>query len=142
MLSLDKDVSLPLLATTSLVTLSTTLFKTSIVFYTSQNNGKNDSKFRRFLNKCDILVCKRTMSNSFPCVRCAEMLKNYGLRRVYYSFEGNFKMEKVNTMTSSHISSRYRKPFSEFNTEKNLEKILEKNRKRSNSKEKENMYYS
>jgi hypothetical protein len=142
-LFLDRDVSLPLLATTSSDTLSTTLFKTSIVFYrASVKNGKNDakseSKFRRFINKCDIIVVRGkedNLSNSTPCMRCTQMLKNYGLRRVYYSFGGALKMEKVNEMQSMHVSSRYRKPFSEFNTEKNLERLLQKNRKRSNSKE-------
>jgi hypothetical protein len=43
------------------------------------------------------------------------MLKKFGLRRIYYSFEGYLKMEKVNEMESFHISSKYRKPFSEFN---------------------------
>lgn len=66
------------------------------------------------------------------------MLKKHGLRRVYYSFSGTLKMEKVNEMQSMHVSSKFRKPFNEFNTEKNLEKILEKNRKeqkKSNTKE-------
>tara|TARA_R110001599_G_scaffold217355_1_gene415567 strand:+ start:3281 stop:3445 length:165 start_codon:yes stop_codon:yes gene_type:complete len=47
------------------------------------------------------------------------MLKKYGLRRLYYSIEAdaNLKMEKIKTLKSSHVSSKYRKPFKEFNKE-------------------------
>jgi hypothetical protein len=72
---------------------------------------------RRFLKKCDIIVTKKNCGNSRPCVRCLDYLKKTGVRRIYYSYEQEFKMEKINCMESSHISSRYRKPWAEQNGE-------------------------
>lgn len=66
---------------------------------------------RRFLKKCDLIVVKKNCGNSRPCVRCLDYLKKAGIRRIYYSYEQEFRMEKINEMQSSHISSRYRKPW-------------------------------
>ena len=74
---------------------------------------------RRFLSKCDIIVVKKSYGNSRPCVRCLDMLKKSGIRRIYYSFERNLKMEKINEMETNHVSSRYRKPWSSQNKENN-----------------------
>lgn len=109
--------------------------KSSIVFYGAQGkNGKASMcKLRRFLSKCDIVVVKKNCSNSMPCVRCTDMLKRYGLRRVYYSFDGDLKMEKVSELNSDHVSSKFRKPFKEFN--KIVDTQIENNIKnRRNSK--------
>jgi hypothetical protein len=60
-------------------------------------------------------VTKLPGSNSAPCSRCLAYLKKTGIRKIYYTYEnGVIKMEKTNQMQSSHISSRFRKPFAEF----------------------------
>jgi len=79
-----------------------------------KNKKASQCKFRRFLSKCDVIVVKTHLSNSKPCSRCVEMLKRHGVRRVYYSYERELKMEKVNELTNDHLSSRYRRPWSEF----------------------------
>ena len=86
------------------------------MFYVAQEKGKKASqcKFRRFLSKCDIVVVKTHYSNSKPCSRCVDMLKKYGVRRVYYSYERELKMEKVNELKNDHLSSKYRRAWSEF----------------------------
>ena len=68
----------------------------------------------RFFHKCDIIVTKRTQNNSAPCRHCLDFLKKCGIKKVYYSYEGNLKMEKVSEMETTHISAKYRKPWSEF----------------------------
>lgn len=57
---------------------------------------------------------KKGFSDSSPCKHCLILLKKVGIQRVYYSIFGDFKMEKVKYMKTEHISSRYRKPWSEF----------------------------
>ena len=69
---------------------------------------------RRFLNKCDILVVKKNCGNSRPCVKCLERMKKLGVRRVYYSYDREIKVEKVNEMESTHVSAKYRRPWSDF----------------------------
>jgi glutaredoxin-related protein len=59
-------------------------------------------------------VVKKTMSNSKPCSRCVEFLKNYGVRRVYYSYDEKLIVEKVNQLKNEHVSSKYRKPWATF----------------------------
>jgi hypothetical protein len=53
---------------------------------------------------------------SKPCARCLSELKKYGFRRTYYSYDGtpNLKMEKVNEMETTHLSCKYRRPWSSF----------------------------
>jgi hypothetical protein len=59
-----------------------------------------------------------------------DKLQNIGIRRIYYSIEdktniltvqehadkipNNLKMEKVNEMESSHVSARFKRPWSQF----------------------------
>jgi deoxycytidylate deaminase len=69
---------------------------------------------RRYLGKCDILIVKRKLSNSKPCSRCIEFLKNTGIRRVYYSCDEKIYIEKMNSIENEHLSSKYRKPWSTF----------------------------
>ena len=69
---------------------------------------------RRFLKKCDILVVKKNCGNSRPCMKCLESMKKLGVRRVYYSYDREIKMEKVNEMKSDHLSAKYRRPWSDF----------------------------
>ena len=69
----------------------------------------------RFFHKCSVVVVKRTLnSTSKPCRHCLDFLKKCGIKKVYYSYEGNLKMEKVSEMETTHISAKYRKPWSEF----------------------------
>lgn len=79
-----------------------------------EQKGKNFNKLRRFLHKCSILVIKNHLSNSKPCTRCLEKLKNYGFRKVYYSYDKKIIVEKTNQMENDHLSSKYRKPWSSF----------------------------
>ncbi|MBA3285039.1 MAG: hypothetical protein H0U27_08275 [Nitrosopumilus sp.] len=72
-------------------------------------------KFRRFIRKCYIINVKKALSDSRPCKRCLCTLKSYGIKRIYYSRFGDLKMEKIIDMTTEHLSSKYRRPWSEFN---------------------------
>ena len=54
------------------------------------------------------------MSNSKPCARCLDLIKNYGIRKVYYSDEKRLIMEKTNNMETNHLSSKYRKPWNDM----------------------------
>ena len=86
------------------------------VFYVTKK-GKNENKiFLRYLGKCDIIIIKWGLNSSKPCSRCLERLKKLGLRRVYYSYDGtpNLKMEKINTIESDHLSSKYQRAWSTF----------------------------
>ncbi len=74
----------------------------------------NIKKIRRFFNNCDIVIVRRTLSNSKPCKRCLETLKNYGIRRVYYSYERTIIMEKLSEMNTDYLSSKYSTPWSDF----------------------------
>lgn len=92
------------------------------VFYAINKKGKNakrdNEKFRRFIRKCHIVNVKKALSNSRPCKRCLSLLKKFGIQKIYYSNLGNITTEKVKDMTSDHISSKYKKPWSEFNSNK------------------------
>lgn len=73
---------------------------------TKHNNGDID-KVRRYLRKCKLIVVRRTMNNSKPCKHCVEMIKYYGIRRIYYSYEQGLKYESGNTLTTDHVSAKY-----------------------------------
>ena len=47
-------------------------------------------------------------------MHCIKFLKKCGIRRVYYSYDQELKMEKTNEIENNHISGKYRKPWSEF----------------------------
>ncbi len=55
------------------------------------------------------------MSNSRPCSRCLDLIKRYGIKRVYYSYEKELVCEKPVQMETTHVSSKYAKPWSEWN---------------------------
>ena len=86
------------------------------VFYVGNNaiNKRDVKKFNRFIRKCNIINVKKGLSDSRPCKRCLNILKQHGFQRIYYSFQKNIKMEKVKYMENDHISSKYRRPWSEF----------------------------
>jgi tRNA(Arg) A34 adenosine deaminase TadA len=51
--------------------------------------------------------------NARPCKHCLDILKLYGIRRVYYTVHSppgsiNFYMERVDTMVSTHVTSGIR----------------------------------
>ncbi len=71
------------------------------------NNGDNLEKVRRYLRKCKLIVVRKTMNNSKPCKHCVEMIKYYGIRRIYYSYEQGLKYESGNTITTDHVSAKY-----------------------------------
>ena len=75
----------------------------------------NPGKIRRYFGKCELIVVRRTMNNSKPCQRCLNIIKSYGIKRVYYSYDGKLIKEKTNEMSTEHLSSRYRVPWNEFN---------------------------
>lgn len=62
---------------------------------------------RRYLRKTRLLVVRRTMNNSAPCRHCVELIKYYGIRRVYYSYEQGLKYEKGSILHTDHISAKY-----------------------------------
>ena len=74
---------------------------------------------RRFLKKCDIIVFKKNCGNSRPCLRCLNYMKSAGIRRIYYSFDREIKMERACTMETTHISSKFRKAWSLQKSENN-----------------------
>ena len=77
---------------------------------------KGVENFQRYIRKCDIVIIRKGCAMSKPCTRCTKNLKNYNLRRVYYSFDGthDLKMEKVNQIETCHVSRKYKKSWSEF----------------------------
>lgn len=77
--------------------------------------GKTVKSINIYLGKCDLIVTKNTMSNSKPCKHCTEFLKKHGIRRIYYSYENDFIMEKTQNLKSDHLSAKYKKPWSQFN---------------------------
>ena len=72
------------------------------------------NKLRRYFNNCDIIVVRKNLSNSKPCKRCLESLKNYGVRRVYYSCDNKLIMEKISQMETNYLTSKYTTPWSKF----------------------------
>lgn len=66
------------------------------------------------MNKCTIIVVRNTLNNSKPCKKCIKFLKNSGIRKIYYSYEGGLKMEKTIEIETDHVSSKYRKPWCQF----------------------------
>src|SRR5665647_1850369 len=94
------------------ITLSTTLYDTSIIFYALNEKGYKKDSLRRFLNKCDVWVVKKTQnSNSKPCMKCLQKLKNAGIRRIYYTDGDKIIVEKASKMETTHLSSKYRRPW-------------------------------
>ena len=75
---------------------------------TQKGHANNKDKVKRYLSKCTLIVVRRTMNNSKPCNHCLQMIKESGIKRVYYSYDKGLKMEKVNQMETSHLSARYR----------------------------------
>lgn len=74
------------------------------------------NKLRRIMRKCSIVIVRSACATSKPCNRCLNMLKKCGFQKVYYSC-GNDKisMEKLNIMESDHLSSKYRRPWADWN---------------------------
>jgi len=83
-------------------------------FY-QKGHAPNPSKIRRYLKKCYLLVTRINMNNSKPCKRCLETIKLYGIKTVYYSDNKKLVKEKVNKMETTHLTSAYKKPWSEWN---------------------------
>jgi tRNA(Arg) A34 adenosine deaminase TadA len=59
--------------------------------------------------KVNLLVIRLTMngklSDSHPCCMCVNMLKMYGVKRVYYSTpDGGLCCQKVKSLDDSHVS--------------------------------------
>lgn len=98
------------------ITLRRTLFALYGAGYVGKKaNDKRDiKKFIRFIRKCNIINVKKGLSDSRPCKRCLNILKEHGFQRVYYSIHKNIKMEKIKYMENEHLSSKYRKPWGEF----------------------------
>lgn len=74
---------------------------------------KGDNSIRR--KKLDIYVARENLLNSKPCFHCIQILKYFGIKRVYYSngtvtvkdkiiFDIIYKCEKVDLIESSHIA--------------------------------------
>lgn len=69
---------------------------------------RDHEKMKRFYKKCIIIVVRRTLNNSKPCKHCLEVLKEYGIKKVYYSMNKDIVAEKTNKMENNHVSSRRR----------------------------------
>jgi hypothetical protein len=89
------------------------------VFYGAQLGEKNNSKIRRFLSKCQLIVVKaspktQTIGNSKPCQRCIKFLQKTGIKKIYYSVSPEeIVMEKITHIKNDHLSSKYRNPWSQ-----------------------------
>ena len=60
------------------------------------------------MGKCCLIIVRRTMGNSKPCQRCLKIIKSYGIKKVYYSYDKKLVMERTSKMETDHISSKYR----------------------------------
>lgn len=59
------------------------------------------------------------MNNSKPCKRCLALIKKYGIRKVYYSYDQELIYVKTRDITDPYLSSKYRNgPWSEWNNKK------------------------
>lgn len=69
----------------------------------------SEQKIKRYMRKCILIVVRHNMANSKPCLHCLRKIKSYGIKKVYYSFEGTLIRENAFKMTTNHVSSGYRK---------------------------------
>lgn len=85
--------------------------------YMSKKRRNGSKCFNRYLRKCDMLIVRGNLNCSKPCARCLDDIKRLGIKRIYYSYDGTteLKSEKVYLMENSHLSSKYRIPWSDFN---------------------------
>ena len=84
-------------------------------FYKTRCNGNiNNEKLRRYFRNVSLIVVRTRMTNSRPCSRCLELIKQYNIKRVYYSYDGDLVMEKTRDIETDHVSSKYRRPWSEW----------------------------
>jgi hypothetical protein len=83
-------------------------------YYHAEASVLNDLKIKKTLNKknknYDIFVIRRnkngTTSNARPCNDCLNLMKENGIRKVYYSVDNNIIInENINDMISIHKSS-------------------------------------
>ncbi len=75
-------------------------------------------KVRRYLRKCKLIVVRLSMNISMPCKKCLELIKFYGIRKVYYSKNNELVRIKTNQIDNPYISSKYRNPWNEWECNK------------------------
>lgn len=65
--------------------------------------GTDNINIRR--KKMDIYVARDNMKNSKPCIHCINILRHFGIYRVFYTIDVNeYICEKVNQIENCHIS--------------------------------------
>jgi hypothetical protein len=50
--------------------------------------------------------------NSKPCIHCISYMKKLGIKKIYYSNDGNIIYDKINKISTTHISLYHRTIFS------------------------------
>lgn len=74
------------------------------IFYGNRDN----IKMRRIMNNVSVLVIRWNGSrfmNSRPCKHCSDMLKQMGVKTIYYSDEdGSISYERVKDLHSDRLS--------------------------------------
>ena len=68
------------------------------------------------MRKCELIVVRRTMNNSKPCIKCLEMIKICGIKKVHYSYDQKLIFEKTEDIQTDHLSSRYRTPWNKWHS--------------------------
>jgi hypothetical protein len=67
-----------------------------------------DKKIRKLLSNVTIVVIRWNgykFTGSKPCKNCTDMLKQLGIKQVYYSNnDGSMTLEKVRNLTTDHLS--------------------------------------
>jgi len=96
-------------------------------FYKAHAGQKkiNVDQVRRYFRKTTLVVVKRTLSNSAPCRHCVELIRKYGIRKVYYSRDKELVYEKASELSMSHTSAKYKRPWREWK-EQEKQKLNEK----------------
>ena len=77
------------------------------VKFRSMKNNSNLEKVRRYMRNVKILILRRTLNNSMPCKHCVDLIKYYGIKKIYYSYDQGLVYERSTTIQTDHLSSKY-----------------------------------
>ena len=64
---------------------------------------------KRYMRKCILLVVRHNMGNSKQCARCLKMIRDCGIKKIYYSCDRTLVRAHSSRIQTSHLSARYRK---------------------------------
>ena len=59
------------------------------------------------MRKTKLIVIRRTYNTSKPCKHCVDLIKYYGIKKIYYSFNQGIVYERSTTIQTDHLSSKY-----------------------------------